>query len=151
MKVKLALLGMMALVALIFAACGGAEGAAELKQWDVIASCDNFFEQGNITRNLEVAVGDTITVTLCSNASTGFKWSETAQISDPNKLEQVKHEYVAPQAGGDGAPLVGAAGKEVWTFKALERGTTTVAMEYSRPWEGGEKGVWTFVLTVTVE
>jgi len=24
-------------------------------------------------------------------------------------------------------------------------------MEYSRPWEGGEKGVWTFNLSVTVK
>jgi len=24
-------------------------------------------------------------------------------------------------------------------------------MEYGRPWEGGEKGVWTFNLTVTVK
>jgi len=151
MKAKLAMLGMMAILALTLVACGGAEGAADLKQWEVNVSCDNFSEQGNITRNLEVAVGDTITVTLCSNASTGFQWSEMAQIGDENILEQVNHEYVAPEADGDGAPLVGAPGNEVWTFKALEKGTTTVAMEYGRPWEGGEKGVWTFVLTVVVE
>jgi len=147
MKAKLALLGMMAIVALGLVACGGAESAAELKQWEVNASCDNFSEQGNITRNLEVAVGDTIKVTLCSNASTGFQWSETAQIGAPALIQQVEHEFVAPEGEG----LVGAPGNEVWTFEALEKGTTTIAMEYSRPWEGGEKGVWTFVLTVTVE
>jgi len=147
MKAKLALLGMMAIVALGLMACGGAESAAELKQCEVNASCDNFSEQGNITRNLEIAVGDTIKVTLCSNASTGFQWSETAQIGAPALIQQVEHEFVAPEGEG----LVGAPGNEVWTFKALEKGTTTVSMEYSRPWEGGEKGVWTFVLTVTVE
>jgi inhibitor of cysteine peptidase len=147
MKAKLVLLGMVAIISLTLMACGGAESAAELKQWGISASCDNFSEQGNITKNLEVAVGDTITVTLCSNASTGFRWSEAAQIGAPALIQQVEHKFVAPEGEG----LVGAPGQEVWTFKALEKGTTTIAMEYSRPWEGGEKGVWTFVLTVTVE
>lgn len=157
MKAKLALLGMMAIVALTLVACGGGKGATELsfKEFpgEVISvSCDDFSEQGNITRDFDIAVGDIITVSLCSNASTGFQWSETAQIGDEGILEQVNHgEYVVIEAGDEGAPLVGAPGREEWSFKALEKGTTTVAMEYSRPWEGGEKGVWTFVLTVTVE
>jgi len=53
---------------------------------------------------------------------------------------------VAPETS-----LVGAPGKEVWTFKALKKGTTKIAMEYSQPWEGGEKGGWTFNLTVVVK
>jgi hypothetical protein len=28
---------------------------------------------------------------------------------------------------------------------------TIYTMEYSRPWEGGEKGEWTFTLTVIVK
>ena len=46
---------------------------------------------------------------------------------------------------------VGGAGKEIWTFKALKKGTSTVSMEYSRPGEGGEKGHWTFVAAVIVK
>ena len=46
---------------------------------------------------------------------------------------------------------VGAAGKEVWTFEAIKKGTTKVRMEYSQPWEGGLKAEWTYTLTVTVE
>lgn len=63
-------------------------------------------------------------------------------------MEQVSHEYVPPQGTQS---QVGASGREVWVFRALEKGTTTVYMEYSRPWQGGEKGVWTFELTVNVE
>jgi len=110
-------------------------------------SYDDFMANNDITREVEVAVGDSIEVTLGSNATTGFQWSESAQISDQSVLEQKTHEYVAPdQQGG----ALGVAGKEVWTFEALESGTTTVSMEYSQPWEGGEKGSWTFVLTVVV-
>jgi predicted secreted protein len=31
--------------------------------------------------------------------------------------------------------MVGAGGKEIWTFKALGSGKTTIDMEYVRPWE----------------
>jgi len=110
-------------------------------------SYDDFMANNHITREVETIVGDSIEVTLASNPSTGFQWSESAQISEPSVLEQKTHEYVPP---GQQDGVVGAAGKEVWTFEALQQGTTTVSMEYGRPWEGGEKGAWTFVLTVVV-
>jgi inhibitor of cysteine peptidase len=151
MKTKLALLGMMAILALILVGCAGAEGTAELNQKAVNVPCDDFYEQGNVTSELTVAVGDTFIVTLCSNPTTGFQWSEMTQIGDENILEQVSHEYVAHVTEVNETPVMGAPGNDVWTFKALEKGITTVSMEYSRPWEGGEKGAWTFVLTVVVE
>jgi len=110
-------------------------------------SCDDFMQQKHISKEVSAAVGDSFTVTLCSNATTGFKWSESAQISDQTVLQQTGHEFVSPDAKG----VVGAPGKEVWTFKALKKGTSTASLEYSRPWEGGEKGEWTFNLTVVVK
>ncbi|MFX1270006.1 MAG: protease inhibitor I42 family protein, partial [Promethearchaeota archaeon] len=84
-------------------------------------------------------------ITLCSNHTTGFQWSE-ARIGDETLVEEVSHEFVPPNG-----QTVGAAGKEVWTFKALKEGRTTISMEYSQPWEGGTKAEWTFELTVEVE
>ncbi len=46
--------------------------------------------------------------------------------------------------------MVGADGIEVWTFKALKIGTSDISMEYSQPWEGGEKDAYGFFLTVVV-
>lgn len=109
-------------------------------------SCDDFRQQAHMDKQISVAAGDTFTVTLCSNATTGFEWSESAQISDSTVVQQANHEFVAPETG-----LAGAPGKEVWTFNALKKGTSTIALEYSRPWEGGEKGEWTLNLTVTVK
>ena len=99
-----------------------------------------------IDRKLKVTIGDSFTVTLCSNPTTGFEWEE-AVISDSSVLIETGREFQAPGAGAS----EGAAGKEVWTFEAVKRGTSTVSMAYSRPWEGGEKGVWTFTLAVVVE
>ncbi|MBC8476991.1 MAG: DUF4382 domain-containing protein [Dehalococcoidia bacterium] len=111
-------------------------------------SCDELSSENHTSREAEVSVSGLLKVTLCSNPTTGFQWSETANISDTAILEQVSHKYVPPQSA---QPQAGASGQEVWVFRALEAGTTTVYMEYSRPWQGGEKGVWTFELTVTVE
>jgi inhibitor of cysteine peptidase len=113
----------------------------------VTVSCDDFGNQNNITRQLTVSSGSSFTITLCSNATTGFSWLESAQISDPTVLKQVNHERIAPESTG----LVGAPGNEVWTFNALKKGTSNIDLQYSQPWEGGQKGAWTFKLAVTVK
>jgi len=97
---------------------------------------------------IELAVGETLTVTLDSNPTTGFSWALAAN-SDEAVLQEVDHEYVADDTGE--TPLAGAGGVENWTFKALEKGETTVSMEYGQPWEGGEKAAQTFELTVAVK
>ena len=111
-------------------------------------TCDDFTEYQHFTWEVQgVNAGDSLAVTLCSNPTTGFQWTELAQISDQNVIEQVDHKYQLAEETN----IVGGAGKQIWTFKALNKGTATVSMEYSRPGEGGEKGHWTFVATITVE
>ncbi len=119
------------------------------KQVSLEISCDDFMKDQHFTWEVEVNAGDSIIVTLCSNPTTGFQWSESAQISDQTVLEQVDHKFVSPESKPPPPP--GTPGQEIWTFKALKKGTSTVSMEYSRPWEGGEKGEWTFIATVVVK
>jgi inhibitor of cysteine peptidase len=141
--VKLRLLSLFVLLIPAFwlAACAPLTGGTP-----VVVSCDVFNQQPHQTKQVSVTAGDSFSVTLCSNATTGYQWSDTAQISDLTVIEQLSHETLAPQ----NTKIVGAPGSEMWTFKALKKGTTTIHMDYSRPWEGGEKGTWTFDLTVTV-
>lgn len=141
MKAKLILVCAVGVLSLFLFAC-----APAARQASVEVSCDDFSQQNHITKQVEVGAGGTLTVTLCSNPTTGFEW-ESAIISEQTVLQEIDHRFVPPEAEG----VVGAAGKEVWTFKALKKGTSTVSVEYSRPWEGGEKGEWTFNLTVTVK
>ena len=97
-------------------------------------------------KKVEIAVAGTLTVTLESNPTTGFQW-ELASISDQAVLEKQSNTFDDPEDTG----MVGAPGKEVWTFRALKKGTSTISMEYGRPWEGGEKGVETFTLNVVTK
>ena len=96
--------------------------------------------------DIALGVDGTLTVILCSNPTTGFQWSESPEISDPTILQQLDHEFIPAEAEN----IVGGAGKELFTFKTLKKGAAIIHFEYSRPWEGGEKGEWTFDLEVQV-
>ena len=113
---------------------------------EVVFSCDDFDKQQDRSAEVTVASGETATVKLCSNASTGFSWDENAKIDDTSILMQTRQQFISPEKD-----MPGAAGQQEWTFTALKPGTTTAYLEYGRPWEGGEKGAWTFTLTVTVK
>ena len=146
MKSKLILTCAMVAISLSLFACSPA-----IKQVSVEVSCDDFIKlepPRAISKDVEVALGDSFTVTLCSNPTTGFKW-ELPKITDQTVLQQVDHKFEPPEITKP--PKEGAAGKEVWLFKTLKEGKTTISMEYSRPWEGGERAAWTFVLTVVVK
>ena len=142
MKSKLILTCIVVAISLSLFACSSAVS--------VEASCDDFTKLQHISKEVKVAVDGSLTVTLCSNPTTGFEW-ESPKITNQTVLQQVGHEFEAPEHKGDEPPPPGEAGKEVWTFKALKEGTSTISMEYSQPWEGGEKGEWTFNLTVVVK
>ena len=117
---------LMVAISLCLFACSPAK-----KQVSVEVPCDDFMKLQHISKEVEVAVDGSLTVTLCSNPTTGFLWSESAQISDQTILQQTDHKFVPPEAKGDMPPPPGTSGKEIWTFKALKEGKSTISMEYS--------------------
>ncbi|MFB0565292.1 MAG: protease inhibitor I42 family protein [Candidatus Aminicenantaceae bacterium] len=144
MNARLILVYILISVSLLLSACYQAP-----KQLRINISCDDFLKihpKYTVKKETKINPEDSITVTLCSNPTTGFKW-KLAGVSDKSILEYVDNKYVAPEAEG----LVGASGKELWIFKALKKGKSTIHMEYSRPWERGKKAEWAFVLTVIVK
>ena len=147
MKTKLILICSVVAMSLFLFACSSVP-----KQASVDVSCDDFMANNHISKEVQVATDGTLTITLCSNPTTGFTWSETAEISDQTVLQQTDHKLVMPEAEGDMPPPPGTPGQEVWTFKALKEGKSTISMEYTHPWEGGEEEpMLTFVLTVVVK
>ena len=127
--------------------CLGIFACAPTKQASMEVSCEDFTKNQHISREVKFAVDGSLTITLCSNPTTGRQWPESAEISDQTVLRQTDHELVMP--GPESPP--GTPGKEIWTFKTLKAGESTISMEWSQPWEGGVKAEWTFDLTVVVE
>lgn len=134
MKTKLAIICVAIATLLCLFACSSAAPNQ--------VSVDESYSGGDV----DIAIEGLLTVTLESNATTGFQW-ELAGTTDPSVLEKLSNEYEAPEA----VSPPGTGGKEVWIFKAIKKGKSTISMEYSRPWEGGEKAAQTFTLTVVVK
>ncbi len=112
---------------------------------DVNIPIEQFQSQPHIDVVMSTVLGGELTVILGSNPTTGYQWLEDAEISDKNIVEQTSHIFMGP--GIDEPP--GTPGEEVWTFKALERGTVTILLEYSRSWTGA--GLWAVTITATIK
>jgi inhibitor of cysteine peptidase len=132
MKSKLLLIGLVTAALLVMIAC-----SSPTKQISV--------DESSSGKQVEIAAGGSLTITLESNVTTGYSW-ELKQIGDTSVLEKTDNKYEAPTSS-----LIGAGGKEVWNFKALKAGKTTLSMEYSQPWAGGQKGAKSFTLIVEVK
>ena len=134
MKARFALLCLMTIVFFSLFACSSA--APKELSVDITSS----------GKEVTLDSGGTLTVTLESNITTGYSWNENANIGDKTVMQQTDHKYQPPAT-----PIPGAGGKEVWTFKALKAGKSTISMEYSRPFELTTTPAKTFTLTVVVQ
>ena len=119
---------------------------AETPTWysDISIPIGEFQNRQHIDVVMHAMVGGELTVTLGSNPTTGYQWSEDAVIYDESIIKQISHAFVAP--GIDEPP--GTPGEETWTFKALKRGTTTILLEYCR-WN--DAGLWAVAITANIE
>lgn len=128
--------------------CAGKSSDAEPRTPEtttIAISYDDLLNQKKISREVTLAVGDTLQVSLGSSPSTGYQWASDMRISDETVLIQTGHEVISPANGKPGSP-----GNAVWALQAVGPGTTTVSTTYSRPWAGGEQDTWTFTAAVTV-
>ena len=92
-----------------------------------------------------VNTGDTFTVKLDGNPSTGYTWE--AKDLDASILEQVGDA----EFKSSNPAFVGSGGSLTLTFKALKAGTTTLTLVYHRPWETDVAPIDTYTVTVTVK
>ncbi len=88
-------------------------------------------------------VGQTLVLSLESNPTTGYGW-QIAEL-DEALLKETDHQYKA-----DWPVLIGSGGKEVWRFQAQSSGSTTLRLEYRRPWEKDVEPIQTFSVQVVV-
>lgn len=97
------------------------------------------------SKPISVRVDQEFKITLPYNATTGYQW-QLARPLDENLLMLTGSEYKRPNSG-----LMGAGGKQVWTFRALAAGKAQVELEYLRPWEKGTAPARTTNFVVVIE
>jgi len=80
---------------------------------------------------IESKVGKNVQVKLVSNPTTGYSW----------KIESISPKDIVRSIGSRYEPsekeLTGSGGVEVWTFRAVKKGSVQVRFVYQRPWEKG--------------
>ncbi|MGA1790674.1 MAG: protease inhibitor I42 family protein [bacterium] len=90
-----------------------------------------------------VEKGDTISIVLTSNASTGYQW-----YLDDGELDEDVVSYTSRTYYPTGGTMLGAGGSEQWLFEAEEEGDTTIILEYRQ--SGSSIVSQTFTLDVEV-
>ena len=82
-------------------------------------------------RVLHLDKGDTFTVLLVTNPSTGFLWEFARPLYDETVMILRGDKYIRP----DDQLRTGAPGKRSLTFLAEGSGRTGLKLVYRRPWE----------------
>lgn len=100
--------------------------------------------EANNGQAVQVNSGQTLTVNLEANPSTGYSWEVSA--INANILQQAGD----PEFKSD-STLVGAAGKQLLHFKVLAKGEGKLELVYHRPWEKDKPPERTFSINVTAQ
>ena len=121
----------------------------------VLCSCASFgggpahyeLTEKDSGRTLHLDKGDTFTIQLASNPTTGFQWKIDASAYDKEVMSVRDDTFVPPDTD---TPVCGAPGKHRFSFQAEKSGRTGLRLIYARPWEKDRKPVQEFNLVVIV-
>jgi len=101
--------------------------------------------QPQTTQIVSLLPGESTTITLRENASTGYRWQlNPARSTNLAIVHVVDRGYQAGQSG-----LIGAAGSHGWEIEAVSAGSASIMFTFARPWEH-EPPAETYVVQVTV-
>ncbi|WP_079226754.1 protease inhibitor I42 family protein [Pseudomonas putida] len=91
-------------------------------------------------------VGQSITLTLPSNPTTGYRW--LVQNPASNVLQSLGPEvYSAPEDAG----IVGSSGISTWRYQARAAGEGHLMLVYQQPWAPEVRPVQTFDCAIRVD
>lgn len=92
---------------------------------------------------INMVVGKGFAVSLEANPTTGYAWQFAGEL--PKAVRLVNSQFIASNT-----KLLGAPGRQVWTFAAATPGTAVITLNYRRPWETGKPPVLVRKFTVHV-
>jgi len=105
-----------------------------------------FVDASYAGKEVELADGGSLTLTLECNPKIGLEW-ELKNVSDQTVLKLVNQKFKPPESGATS----GGNGQEIWSFKALGTGESAIYMEYRQPWQRQFPPEKTFSLIVVVK
>ncbi len=97
--------------------------------------------------DIKIGQGKFLTISLDSNASTGYNWELVAN-GEPY-LEETSDATAYP-SNPQSPSMPGSACRLGFHFKAVEKGDAIVVLNYRRAWETNKPPLQTFTVHVTV-
>ena len=97
-------------------------------------------------KRIELKVGDRVQIELNATGSTGYAWY--FDELDKDLFELIGEEKKVISRGGKdrvGTPVI-----SIWKLRAMKPGTTIIRMSYYRVWEGKNKAVNQFEVSVHI-
>jgi inhibitor of cysteine peptidase len=88
---------------------------------------DEVFQISDPAKQLEAAAGNEFKIVIASNPSTGYHW----ELMD--ELDETIVQFVSREYRADEPVMPGSGGADVWTFKAVAAGETTITLGYYPP------------------
>ena len=122
-------------------------GASLPIEVNVEITVDEFMNTKDVIEEVVVPDGGVLTVSLGFDPASGINWTQAADISNTNVLQQIGNKVIIFEE----QDIVGPSGNYIWTFRTLQKGVSKIYMEYIQPGENGENPEWTFVLNVVVK
>jgi inhibitor of cysteine peptidase len=115
-----------------------------------LASCkggesDEIFQISDPAKQLEAAAGNEFKIIIAANPSTGYHW-ELVEELDEGIVQFVSREYRA-----DEPVMPGSGGVDVWTFKAVAAGETTITLGYYPPSNDPVEAEQVVIFSLTVK
>ena len=83
----------------------------------------------------ELRVGDTVTVGLRSNPTTGYGWYPRHGAGDVQILSEKGDLYQADSGASGALPVAGQGGTHYFAYRVIGPGICGIALEYKRSWE----------------
>lgn len=126
---------LLTILALALTACGGKSTEAPVPQLQI----------SDPGKNIEVVAGNEFKIIIESNPTTGYQWELIGEL-DAGIVQFVSKDYRANEP-----VLIGSGGSDVWTFKAVASGETTITLGYYPPSNDPVDPDQTVTFTVTVK
>lgn len=93
---------------------------------------DPLLEPTDPTQLITVTAGETFDIVVPANPSTGYSWNILPEL-DENIVQFVVENFFAEQP-----VAVGSGGVDVWTFRAVNAGDTTIVLGYYSPTDAND-------------
>jgi predicted secreted protein len=128
MKKTLIIFCLILVLATTLAACQGAPSKTTPAAPSTPAA-DTVKQYTEASTSIDVASGGKFEIDLAANDTTGYTWNKN-EVYDKAYLELLESKYKTAEPVRPGSP-----GTQIYVFKALKAGATTIKMTNKRSWE----------------